>query len=69
MAFDYAYQSIVAAEEPDDQGGSLLERLVRLDPVLQHRRCPTPPRILSVPGEEEQATTPGMRRHRGCVEV
>ena len=26
VAFDHAYQQIVAAEEPDDDGGSLLER-------------------------------------------
>jgi hypothetical protein len=49
VAFDYAYQSLVRAEEPGDEDGSLLQRLVRLDDALCDRPCPTPPLLLECP--------------------
>ena len=39
VAFDYAYQSLVRAEEPGDEEGSLLARLVRLDDVVSAWVC------------------------------
>lgn len=63
VAFDYAYQSLVRAEEPGDEDGSLLQRLVRLDDALCDRPCPTPPLLLECP--EGTPATPATASGRG----